>query len=75
MKIITMEPIPLDNDVLDFHRRMKLVNRDLHKMHAFVSFKEIKRNDEHLYMARYRPDYRILKFAAPFFTDRFNSMN
>ena len=66
---------PLDNDVLDFHRRMKLVARDLHKMHAFVRFKEIVHNDEHLYMAWHRPDHRILKLAAPFFTDRFNGMN
>ncbi len=66
---------PLDNDVLDFHRRMKLVGRDLHKMHAFVRFKEIKHNDQHIYMAWHRPDHRILKLAAPFFTDRFNGMN
>jgi DNA polymerase len=66
---------PLDNDVLDFHRRMKLVGRDLHKMHAFVRFKEIKHNDESIYMAWHRPDHRILKLAAPFFTDRFNGMN
>ena len=66
---------PLDNDVLDFHRRMKLVGRDLHKMHAFVRFKEIEHNDEHIYMAWHRPDHRILKLAAPFFTDRFNGMN
>jgi DNA polymerase len=66
---------PLDNDVLEFHRRMKLVGRDLHKMHAFVRFKEIKHNDESIYMAWHRPDYRILKFSAPFFTDRFNGMN
>lgn len=66
---------PLDNDVLDFHRRMKLVGRDLHKMHAFVRFKEIKHNDESIYMAWHRPDHRILKLSAPFFTDRFNGMN
>ena len=66
---------PLDDDVLDFHRKIKLVNRDLHKMKAFVRFKEIKKNDESLYMAWHRPDHRILKFSAPFFTDRFNGMN
>lgn len=66
---------PLDDDVLDFHRKIKLVNRDLHKMKAFVRFKEIKHNDESIYMAWHRPDYRILKFSAPFFTDRFNGMN
>ncbi|MBC7713049.1 MAG: UdgX family uracil-DNA binding protein, partial [Rhizobacter sp.] len=42
---------------------------------AFVRFKEIKKNDESIYMAWHRPDHRVLKFSAPFFTDRFNGMN
>ncbi len=67
--------LALDNDVLDFHRRMKLVSRDLHKMKAFVRFKEIKKDDQSIYMAWHRPDHRVLKFSAPFFTDRFNGMN
>lgn len=67
--------VSLDNDVLDFHRRMRLVSRDLHKVKAFVRFKEIKKNDESIYMAWHRPDHRVLKFSAPFFTDRFNGMN
>jgi probable DNA metabolism protein len=66
---------PLDTDVLAFQRRMHLVSRDLHKMKAFVRFKEIKKNDESIYVAWHRPDHRILKFSAPFFTDRFNGMN
>ena len=65
----------LDDDVLDFQRRKKLVSRDLHKMKAFVRFKEIKKDDESIYMAWHRPDHRVLKFSAPFFTDRFNGMN
>lgn len=67
--------LALDNDVLDFHRRMKLVSRDLHKMKAFVRFKEIKKNDQSIYVAWHRPDHRVLKLSAPFFTDRFNGMN
>lgn len=66
---------PLDNDVLDFQRRIKLVDRDLHKMKAFVRFREIKKDDESIYMAWHCPDHRVLKFSAPFFTDRFNGMN
>ncbi|AUN97773.1 uracil-DNA glycosylase [Bacteriovorax stolpii] len=67
--------VALDTDVLEFHRRMRLVSRDLHKVKAFVRFKEIKKNDESIYMAWHRPDHRVLKFSAPFFTDRFNGMN
>jgi probable DNA metabolism protein len=66
---------PLDDDVLDFERRIKLVSRDLHKMKAFVRFREIKKDEEPIYMAWHRPDHRVLKFSAPFFTDRFNGMN
>ncbi len=67
--------IELDDDVLDFHRRMRLVSRDLHKVKAFVRFKEIKQNDKSIYMAWHRPDHRVLKFSASFFTNRFNGMN
>lgn len=69
----------LDNDVLDFDRRKKQVSRDLHKMKAFVRFREIKSDKktdkESIYMAWHRPDHRVLRFAAPFFKDRFNGMN
>lgn len=67
--------IALDNDVLEFERKRNLVSRDLHKMKAFVRFKEIKKNDQSIYVAWHRPDHRVLKFSAPFFTDRFNGMN
>ncbi len=67
--------LALDDDVLDFQRRLKLVSRDLHKMKAFVRFKEIKKDDQSFYMAWHRPDHRVLKLSAPFFTDRFNGMN
>lgn len=66
---------PLDTDVLDFERKRNLVSRDLHKMKAFVRFKEIKKDDQSIYVAWHRPDHRVLKFSAPFFTDRFNGMN
>ena len=66
---------PLDDDVLDFRRRMKQVDRDLHKMKAFVRFREIQNDDGFVYMAWHRSDHRVLKFAAPFFKDRFNGMN
>lgn len=67
--------IKLDQDVLDFERRKKLVTRDLHKMKAFVRFREIQKNDQTIYVAWHRPDHHVLKFSAPFFTDRFNGMN
>ncbi len=67
--------IKLDQDVLNFDRRKKLVTRDLHKMKAFVRFREVKKNDKSIYVAWHRPDHHVLKFSASFFTDRFNGMN
>ncbi len=32
---------PLDADILEFFRRQKLVTRDMHKMKAFVRFREV----------------------------------
>lgn len=65
---------PLDPDVLELHRRYKLVTRDIHKMKAFVRFKEITEENGSHFMAWHRPDHRIVKLAAPFFKDRFNGM-
>jgi probable DNA metabolism protein len=66
---------PLDKDVIDLFSRERLVKRDIHKMKAFVRFKEVKTDDdENVYMAWHRPDHRILRIVAPFFKDRFNGM-
>lgn len=64
----------LDPDILELDRRVKLVNRDIHKMKAFVRFREVKTEDGAVYLAWHRPDHRIVRFAAPFFKDRFNGM-
>lgn len=67
--------IGIDPDVREFESRHQSVRRDLHKMHAFVRFREIKQENESVFMAWHRPDHRILRLAAPFFKDRFNGMN
>lgn len=66
---------PLDSDTQEFQRRGKLVSRDMHKMKAFVRFREIEVGEETHYLAWYRPDHKILRLVAPFFKDRFNGMN
>lgn len=65
---------PLDHDVMEMHSRAKLVSRDIHKMKAFVRFKEVQSDDGVIYMAWHNPDHRIIRLAAPFFKDRFNGM-
>jgi DNA polymerase len=51
----------------------KSVRRDLHKMHAFVRFRQVEGEPER-YVAWFEPDHFILEAAAPFFVDRFRSM-
>lgn len=66
--------ISVDPDVREFESRRKSVGRDLHKMHAFVRFREVAQDDGSVFISWYRPDHRILRLAAPFFKDRFNGM-
>ena len=57
----------------DVHRLIALdaaVRRDVHKMHAFVRFRQV----DEMFVAWYQPDHRILRLAAPFFVERFRSM-
>ena len=65
---------PLDADVREFERREQLVSRDMHKMKAFVRFREVKVGEETHYISWYRPDHRIIRLTANFFRDRFNGM-
>ncbi len=68
--------VEVDSDVASLNSRIRLVNRDVHKMKAFVRFKELKsENGDHVYVAWHRPDHRITRLAASFFKDRFNGMN
>jgi len=66
--------IGVDPDIRELESRRHSVGRDLHKMHAFVRFRELKTDDGVWYQAWYRPDHRITRLAAPFFKDRFNGM-
>jgi uracil-DNA glycosylase len=51
------------------------VRRDIHKMHAFVRFKEIEGIDgEPSYFAWFEPQHLILRRAASFFVKRFGNM-
>lgn len=67
--------IPIDPDIRELESRQHLVMRDVHKMKAFVRFKEVQEDGKTIYMAWHRPDHRIVRLAAPFFKDRFNGMN
>jgi DNA polymerase len=51
------------------------VRRDIHKMHAFVRFRERVVEGKARYAAWFEPQHYILKRAAPFFVDRFPAMD
>ena len=66
--------IVIDADVgraLDWH---KSVRHDIHKMRAFVRFREVARFGDLWYVAWFEPDHRIVEHNAQFFVDRFASM-
>ena len=49
----------------------KAVRRDIHKMHAFVRFREI----DGRFVAFFEPDHHVVRRAASFFVNRFTNMH
>ena len=62
--------IEVDPDVRLLHSMHKQVAHDIHRMHAFVRFREL----DGKYVAWYEPDHDILETTAPWFVQRFGSM-
>ena len=52
----------------------KEVRRDIHKMHAFVRFREVRAPEGGRLVAWFEPDHHIVRAAAPFFARRFANM-
>ncbi len=65
---------PLDPDLHALHLRAKAVHRDLHKMRAFVRFREVATETGHWFVAWFEPQHLIVEANAPFFRDRFTPM-
>ena len=53
----------------------RAVRRDIHKMHAFLRFRESEIDGRPFFSAWFEPQHHILKSALPFFTGRFSSMD
>lgn len=61
--------------LLDRIERMaKEVRRDLHKMHAFVRFREVEDDQGARFVAFFEPAHHIVRHTAGFFVRRFTSM-
>jgi probable DNA metabolism protein len=52
----------------------KEVRRDIHKMRAFLRFREVAEDDASRYVAWFEPDHHIVRANAAFFVNRFASM-
>lgn len=61
-----------DPDIRLLRQMEKAVRRDMHKMRAFVRFREAPGP---VYVAWYQPEHYIVRANAPFFTRRFGAMN
>ena len=55
-------------------RMAKEVRRDMHKMHAFVRFREVEAGEETRFVAWFEPEHHIVRANAGFFVRRFNNM-
>ncbi len=53
----------------------KSIHRDLHKMHAFVRFREEAAEGRRAFSAWFEPDHRIEEPTADFFVNRFGDMD
>ena len=65
----------LDPRRLVLERMAREVRREIHKMHAFVRFRQIDDGAEVRYAAWFEPVHHIVRAAAPFFAQRFAAMH
>jgi DNA polymerase len=56
------------------HGMAKSVRRDIHKMHAFVRFREVGAAPDERFIAWFEPEHFIVEAVADFFVARFRGM-
>jgi DNA polymerase len=66
--------IESDSEVREARLMEKAVNRDVHKFHAFVRFRQIEANGDELFVAWHEPQHFTVERATPFFARRFGTM-
>jgi uracil-DNA glycosylase len=72
----TLMAIPTDPLVARLSLMAKSVARDIHKMHAFVRFREAgDQTGAERFIAWFEPEHYIVESTAQFFVDRFTSMD
>ncbi|MGN6381526.1 MAG: UdgX family uracil-DNA binding protein [Dyella sp.] len=66
--------IATDDDLAWAHMAAKAVRRDMHKMKAFVRFREVAGPEGAVFIAWFEPSHDIVARVAPFFVRRFTGM-
>jgi uracil-DNA glycosylase len=66
--------VAVDPDIAQLHAMAKSVSRDLHKMKAFVRFREAPYADPPTLIAWFEPTHHIVERVAPFFVRRFATL-
>lgn len=66
--------VAVEPDVNAVRMLAKAVHRDLHKMRAFVRFREVRTESGSWYVAWFEPQHHIVEANAAFFVDRFASL-
>ena len=64
---------PLDAGMVQARQLAQAVRRDIHKMHAFVRFRQLQDGDDPadpLHVAWFEPDHHIVEANAPWFRRR-----
>lgn len=64
-----------DRRISVLRRMQQAVGRDIHKMHAFVRFRELTEGGQSRFVAWFEPDHHILRATAGFFVNRFATMH
>ncbi len=64
--------IAFDQEVIKLMHMQKAVRRDMHKMKAFVRFREVE--DSGYFVAWFEPEHYIVDASAKFFYERFSRM-
>jgi DNA polymerase len=66
-----------DSEVQQLEAWAKNIRRDMHKMKAFVRFREVTPQgaNRRQFLSWFEPDHRIEELIAPFFTRRFGDMD
>ncbi len=64
----------VDPDVALASDMAKSVRHDIHKMRAFVRFREVRVDDGNWFVAWFEPQHHIIEHNTKFFVDRFASM-